>query len=294
MRITLLGTGSPEAHVRRASSGYLVEIGEACILLDCGGGVFDRLLQSGRRPSDITHLFFTHLHSDHMMDYARLVHAAWDEGAAPLQVFGPAPIATITTKLFGRDGVLSADLTARTENRGSQEVWLARGGTLPRPWPSPEVVEIVPGFAYRADGWTLTTCEVPHAQPHLTCMAFRIDTPTAAFVYSGDAGPSEALEQLAAGADVLLHWCYRLGHETTNAYVASMSMPPEAIAAMAERIGVKRLIITHLRAHMDTDSIHQTIQAQLCAHFSGPASIAEDLMTLELAPVQAAPAVRST
>ena len=84
MKITLLGTGSPEAYARRASSGYLVEIGEDVILLDCGGGVYDRLLQSGRLPSDITHLFLTHLHTDHMMDYARLVHGAWDEGGAPV------------------------------------------------------------------------------------------------------------------------------------------------------------------------------------------------------------------
>ena len=91
MKITLLGTGSPEAHVRRASSGYLVEVGADKILLDCGGGVYDRLLQSGRRPSDITHLFLTHLHTDHMMDYARLIHGAWDEGGPCLLYTSPSP-----------------------------------------------------------------------------------------------------------------------------------------------------------------------------------------------------------
>ncbi|MEQ3679456.1 MBL fold metallo-hydrolase [Pseudophaeobacter sp.] len=78
MKLTILGSGSPEAYARRASSGYLLEVGEDVILFDCGGGVFDNLLRSGRKPSDITHLFFTHYHSDHMMDYARLVHAAVD------------------------------------------------------------------------------------------------------------------------------------------------------------------------------------------------------------------------
>ncbi len=59
MKITLLGTGSPESTPSRASSGYLVEIGGDRILLDCGGGVVSRLIESGRRPGDITHLFFT-------------------------------------------------------------------------------------------------------------------------------------------------------------------------------------------------------------------------------------------
>lgn len=282
MKITLLGTGSPEPHVRRASSGYLVETGRDTILFDCGGGVFDRLVQSGRKPSDITHLFFSHLHSDHMMDYARLVHAAWDEGGAPIKVFGPAPIAAITEKLFGREGVFATDLIARTENKGSQEVWVARGGTLPRPWPAPDLTEITPGFSYRGDGWDLTSCEVPHAQPHLDCMAFRIATAETSFVYSGDTGPSEELETLAAGADLLLHWCYRLSHETANAFIAAKSAPPPEIAKMADRIGVKRLLLTHFRVHMDTDEIHSQVLAELKANFSGPSEIAEDLMEIEL------------
>ena len=86
MKLTILGSGSPEPYVRRASSGYLIEVGKDCILLDCGGGVFDNLLRSGRLPSQISHIVFSHLHSDHMMDYARLVHAAWDEGGDPIQV----------------------------------------------------------------------------------------------------------------------------------------------------------------------------------------------------------------
>ena len=116
MKLTILGSSSPEAYARRASSGYLIETGKDRILFDCGGGVVDNLLRSGRRPSDITHIVFSHLHSDHMMDYARLAHAAWDEGGAPIRVFGPAPIKAITDGYFGPDGVLAYDLRARTEH----------------------------------------------------------------------------------------------------------------------------------------------------------------------------------
>ncbi|MFC6658518.1 MBL fold metallo-hydrolase [Roseibium salinum] len=216
MRLTILGSGSPEAYARRASSGYLLEAGDDVILFDCGGGVFDNLVRTGRKPSDVTHLFFTHLHSDHMMDYARLVHAAWDEGGAPLRVFGPPPIARITEQYFGAEGVLSHDLRARTRFLPSQEVWKARGGTLPRPWPAPEVTEIRPGFVFEGDGWRLTSCEVPHAQPHLVCMGFRVDRDGASFVYSGDAGACDALTSICTGADLLLHWCYRLDGEQAH------------------------------------------------------------------------------
>jgi len=282
MKLTILGSGSPEAYARRASSGYLLEIGADKILFDCGGGVFDNLVRSGRLPSDITHLFFSHLHSDHMMDYARLAHAAWDEGAAPLKVWGPAPIGRITEGYFGRDGVLSADLHARTELVPSQQVWIARGGSLPRPWPAPEVTEITPGFSFQGNGWQLASCEVPHAQPAFDCMAFSVTAGGKKFVYSGDAGICDALTELARDADFLLHWCYRLSGEEVHPALAEMSPTPEHIARMAQSAGVKRLLISHFRIHMDTEAGHAGARADLAAHFDGPADIAEDLQVFDI------------
>lgn len=282
MKLTILGSGSPEAYQRRASSGYLLEAGQDVILFDCGGGVFDNLLRAGRRPSEITHLVFSHLHSDHMMDYARLVHAAWDEGGAPLRVYGPAPIMRITQGFFGADGVLAHDLRARTDLLPSQEVWKARGGTLPRPWPNPIVTEIEPGFTLAADGWRLTSCEVPHAQPALSCMAFAVESAGKTFVYSGDAGLCPDLETLCADADLLLHWCYRLDGEAAHPAMEPLTPTPSQIARMAQRAKVQRLVLTHFRIHMDGPGRHQAVLEQVRTQFAGPFSIAEDLETYQL------------
>lgn len=282
MRITCLGTGSPEAYLRRASSGYLVEIGADTILFDCGGGVFDRLLQAGRKPSDITHLVFSHLHSDHMIDYGRLIHAAWDEGGDPIKVYGPEPIATITERLFGPDGAYAHDLRARTEAEPSQEVWVARGGTLPRPWPAPVVAEVEPGFALRGDGWRLSSCEVPHAQPFLMCMALRIDAGGKSFVYSGDSGPSAELDALSADADLLIHWCYRLSSDRTSAKMEAMTPTPREIADMAVRTGVRRLLLTHFRVHMDQPDSFAGALRDLENATGVETGIAEDLQVVEL------------
>jgi len=282
MKLTILGSGSPEAYARRASSGYLLEIGKDVILFDCGGGVFDNLLRSGRKPSDITHLFFTHLHSDHMMDYARLVHAAWDEGGAPIQVFGPAPIGQITRGYFGQDGVLSHDLRARTELVPSQQVWLARGGTLPRPWPTPEVTEITPGFAFEGNGWTLQSCEVPHAQPELMCMGFAIEEGERKIVYSGDTGLCADLERMAEDADILLHWCYRLQNEPAHPMMIAFTPTPGEIGRMAARAGVDRLLLTHFRVHMDAPGQHAQALKEARETFKGQIQIVEDLDVFEL------------
>jgi len=283
MKITLLGTGSPEASTRRASSGYLVETGSDLILLDCGGGVFDRLLQAGHKPSDVTHLFFTHLHSDHMMDYARLIHAAWDENGNLPKIFGPAPIRSITNKLFGEDGVFATDLIARTQNSGSQEVWLARGGTLPRPWPEPEVIEIEAGFEFNAENnWSLNSCEVLHAQPQLHCMAFRVDVNDKSFVYSGDAALSKEFEEFATDCNVLLHWCYRELNDQTMPTVTNLAPDAAQVAQLAERCGAKQLVLTHLRNKMDSRQSHHAMSEAVQQHYSKPFSIAEDLMQLDI------------
>ena len=103
-KITLLGTGTPAPSLERAGSGYFIEVGNDRIVMDHGPDAHHRLLQSGHRAVDVTHVFFTHLHYDHCIDYARLVLQRWDQGAdkiPDLQVFGPPPIKRMTELLFG-------------------------------------------------------------------------------------------------------------------------------------------------------------------------------------------------
>ena len=161
---------------------------------------------------------------------------------------------------------------------------MARGGTLPRPWPAPEVVEISPGFGFEGEGWSLASCSVPHAQPFLACMAFSVVSEGIKFVYSGDAGLADDLEALAKDADLLLHWCYRLSDETdVSQFMREAAPTPPEIAAMAERVGVRRLVLTHFRVGMDEPERHAKALEELDKVFCGPSRIAEDLDTYTIA-----------
>ena len=282
MKLTILGSGSPEAYARRASSGFLLETGADRILFDCGGGVVDNLIRSGQLPGDITHLFFTHYHSDHMMDYARLVHAAWDEGAPPLKVFGPQPLTAITQGYFGREGVLNNDLRARTDLPQSQQVWVARGGSLPRPWPAPQVTEIAPGFAFQGEGWRLTTAQATHAQPVLDCLGFAVEAENRKFVYSGDTGINEDMTDMCRDADFLLHWCYRGVGEQLHPALLPYCPDPSQVADMAHGVGVKRLYLSHFRIQMDNDQGHRDAMQALRQRFGTNAGIVEDLEVYEI------------
>ena len=280
MRLTILGSGSPEPYARRASSGYLLEIGNEKLLFDCGGGVVSRLIEAGHGPGDIDYVFFSHLHSDHMLDYARLVHASWEMNGKPLKVFGPAPLYHIHDRLFAKDGALAHDLRARIEYPPSQEVWRKRGGKVPRPWPSPDVTEVEPGFTVETDNWRLSSCAVPHAEPYLVSMALRIDTQERSFVYSGDAGICGELKLLAAGAHTLLHWCYRPDGEDVSDLMEQMTPTPSEISKMAKSAGVERLLLTHFRVHMDRKHIQNAKEA-LRQDFGDNGRVVEDLNVFE-------------
>jgi ribonuclease BN (tRNA processing enzyme) len=159
----------------------------------------------------------------------------------------------------------------------SQEVWKARGGTLPRPWPAPEVREIEPGFTFEGQGWALRSCEVPHAQPALQCMGFAVESEGRKFVYSGDAGINDGLTGLARDADLLLHWCYRLDGENAHPMMRPLTPTPTEIAEMAKGAGVRHLALTHFRVHMDQPERHAAALDALCRTFGERCCIVEDL-----------------
>ncbi|MPZ44783.1 MAG: 3-isopropylmalate dehydratase large subunit [Betaproteobacteria bacterium] len=170
MRIRLLGTGTPTPSLKRMSSGYLVEVGERKILFDFGPGAYHRLLESGVKPTQVTDIFFTHLHYDHCLDYIRLLMTRWDQGAdkiPELNVYGPAHTARMTELVVGEGGVFGPDLAARTELPMSQAVFVARGGTLPRSKPRPVVREIAADDVVDCGPFSVRARAVIHAQPIL-------------------------------------------------------------------------------------------------------------------------------
>lgn len=285
MNLVLLGTGTPEASALRASSGYLIDFGGTVMRLDCGGGTFGRLLDAGYRPADVDMLFISHLHSDHMMDYARLVHARWDSvaGCIPeLRVHAPKPFAELSDKLFGADGVYAVGLTARCEHPASREVHLMRGGSLPRKWPRPTVREIGDGFRLSDAGVAVRAVGVPHAQPHLDCLAFGVDVRGRSVVYSGDSGPSASLTALAGGADILIHMCFRLSCENLSGEWTKGSSGHLEVAECTREAGVSMVILTHLPPRLDEPNEQKQAVREMSEVYGGRIEFGSDLRVLEL------------
>jgi len=283
--VTLLGTGTPAPSLTRQSSGYLVDVGNDVIVWDHGPGAHQRLIESGRRSIDVTHAFFTHLHYDHCMDYGRLVLQRWDQGAGripELKVYGPPPLARMTEQLFGADGIYGPDISARTQHRSSLDVFEARGGTLPRQRPAPQVTEIHAGSIVEGNGWKITVGHAQHAQPYLECLALRLDAPEGALCYSGDTGLSDSIVALAKGCDMLILMNHFFsGTEASAAYRAATGNHRDS-AVIAKRAGVKVLVLTHVLDQIDQPSVREQIVHEIRQVYDGKVIWGEDLMRLGL------------
>ena len=79
MHLTLLGTGCPSVHPERYGPSNLIPNNNTKILIDCGSGVTQRLVQSGFNGAEIDYLLLTHLHSDHVVDFYQLIISSWHQ-----------------------------------------------------------------------------------------------------------------------------------------------------------------------------------------------------------------------
>jgi ribonuclease BN (tRNA processing enzyme) len=286
LKITLLGTGTPAPSLDRQSSGYIIQIHDDLIVMDHGPGAHHRLIESGHRAVDVSHVFLSHLHYDHCMDYPRLVLQRWDMGAdriADLEVFGPAPLARMTEQLFGENGVYGPDIRARIEHESSIFVFRERGGTPPRKRPAPRVREVHAGDIVEGGSWKVTVGNASHVQPQLECLAFRLDCDEGSLCYSGDSGGvCEDMIELAKGCDVLIHMNHYLsGTEPTASYRRACGNHQDN-AVISRRAGVKTLVLSHVLAQIDQPEIREQILREVREEFSGRVIWGEDLMKLTL------------
>ena len=92
LSVILLGTRSgPIIDPQRAGIGTLVVAGSEQLLFDCGRGVPTAMSRMAIVPADVTKVFLTHLHSDHVIALPELYLYPWaSQGrTTPFEVWGP-------------------------------------------------------------------------------------------------------------------------------------------------------------------------------------------------------------
>ena len=239
MRVTVLGKSPSWQDAGGACSGYLVQEGDHVLLLDCGNGVFGKL----RRHVDyvdVDAVVLSHLHADHFLD---LVPFSYALTYAPRQQ--PVPV----DRWPGTDTPARPALHAPP---GAGDIFRRVVGA----WGNDDLIEHA--FALReydeADEPRVGPLRVRfHRVDHFVeCFAVEItaEGSPGRFVFGADTGPSDALVEFAAGADLLMVEATlpRPEREGPRGHLT----PAEA-GEHAKRAGVGALVLTHISDELDAD-----------------------------------------
>jgi ribonuclease Z len=193
IKVTLLGTGTPVPAMTGFGPTILVEAGEQKSLFDAGRGAMQRLAQLKVRWQDVDGVFFTHLHSDHVVGFPDLWLTGWLVGHGrdrPLRVWGPRGTQKMMSKL---EEAYDFDIRIRLYDDRA-----APNGVLLF------AEDINEGTAFEKDGLKITAFEVDHS-PVWPAFGYRVDYGGRSVVLPGDTRVSQNLIRHAAAVDLLVH-----------------------------------------------------------------------------------------
>lgn len=228
-----------------------------------------QLLRAGIPPQGINQVLFTHLHSDHTLDFGQFVLGGWILGRRHLQVFGPPGTEHMAEVLFG--DLWKEDIEYRLS--------LGRSGSG---MTDMEITETAPGVIYEDELCKVTTAEGFHSAYNL---AHRFDCNGQTVVFSGDTTTVDAVTELAHGADILVYDA-ALVPSVRQYFVDQQKEPeiweslqkhhptPEQAGSVAAAAGAKKLVLVHL----GPNTYAEEAMAEAQKNFSGEVLVSEDLM----------------
>src|SRR4051812_3489564 len=246
MRLTVLGGAGGFPGAGGACSGYLIEHDGFRLLVDPGYAIVPRLI--GIMPAAaIDAVLVSHGHPDHVADLNPLLRARLmqddDSGRLPAYALPSA-----LTPVLALDQI--------TALKGACEVR-----------------EFEAGDAFRTGPFAIESRPLPHSIPNA---GLRISAGEKSITYTGDAGPSDDLVELAGGTDLLLaEATYIDSVPSGNAGVLNCALD---VGRQAHRAGALRLMLTHLMPLTDPDAS----RAAAARSFSDPIEVAAPGTTVEL------------
>jgi ribonuclease Z len=282
MRVIALGTGRPFVRRGQANCSWLIELGNGDkFIMDFGSGSQANFTALEIPHQDVTAYFATHLHADHVGDFAQVWVGSWAGGRTkPLVVYGPSgPEPKYGTEHFVRRQVES--LVWDTETRL---------GLLPDAGAEVEVHEFdfrETGVVYEQNGVVIRSFPAIHIYDGP--VSFRLEWNGLTFVFSGDTTPSQFFVDNAQGADLLIHECFntvkqlieRSGYPEKSAIgIGTMAhTSPEECGKVLALVKPRLAVAYHFFNDFDTAP---EVERDIRKHYQGPLALAQDLMAFNV------------
>ena len=288
--ITLGTAGGPLPQAKRAQSSNLLIVNGTLYLIDAGGGVTGRIVQSGNNFRQVSKIFITHLHSDHDDGLATLLNSQWEQQSPPVDIYGGGVEALVKGAIAYLQP--NADIRwSEGKKRPMAEAFRAH--------------DIMPGVVYQDANVKVTAAENSHfhfqpgdpAYGKYRSYSYRFETPDKVVFFTGDTGPSDIVVDLAKGADLYVTettkpedvvelykrngtWQEKTPGEQEGflRHMHEEHVTPEDIGKMATKAGVKAVILSHYGPSLSPDDDFQRLVDETRKFYSGPVTLAKDLM----------------
>jgi len=235
--VFVTGTGIPIADANRAGAGVLVRRDDLHLQFDAGRATVMRLAAIDVRAGMLDAVFVTHHHSDHLQSLDDLAMTRWIERSdVPLPVVAPeGPATRFAARCLD---AWDDDFEARAHHMGRD--------TKPRIDVTGFAASDNPSIVWQRDAVSVSAVAVRH-QPLEPAVAFRVDAPEGSVVVSGDTRVCDEVERLATGVDVLVHEVALVHSLDGTPWEVLFEYHADSLAlgAMAERAGVRTLVLTH-------------------------------------------------
>jgi ribonuclease BN (tRNA processing enzyme) len=292
-RLITLGTaGGPQPRAHRSQSSDLLVVNGTPYVIDAGDNVTRRIVQAGFDFRTIKTIFITHEHSDHILGLAALLVSEWErQPKDPINIYGPPGTVMVT------QGVMDF-AQANADIRWSESRRIPMNTVF-------KAHDMQPGVVYQDKNIKVVAAENTHfhfepgSPPYgkYKSYSYRFETPDKIIMITGDTGPSDAVTNLAKGADIMVSEVLSL-NDTIGAFKKNGTwqakseaekkgtiehfehehLTPQAIGEMASKAGVKMVVLTHLPASDNPDDDFSRYGQEVKKYFKGDVRVAKDLM----------------
>lgn len=280
IKVTLLGTGTPQPSIERFGASTLIEAGGNYFLFDCGRGATQRLWQQKIPIGKINNLFLTHLHSDHIVGIPDLwllglMPGVFGNRKKPFEVYGPSGTEEM---MQGLQNAYRWDIKTRIAEYSN-----ADSGTLVK------AQNVTEGVVYNKDGVTITAFWVNHSDIIDSALGYRLNYKDRSVLISGDTRYSENLIKYAKGVDVLIHEVIAIREEVLAKSalarkIANFHTTPDQAGKVFSLAKPKLAVYTHVAIPPIDRSVPtiDDIILQTKKYYKGQVVVGEDLMVIKV------------